>query len=257
MREFLEDAFQHQNDGYGRAQQHVKRELPKRFYKEVGVAPVEGGFAVTLDGAKTRTPGKVPVVVPSAALAEDMATEWASQGERVDPMTMPLVRLVNSGVEGGDQSLAGLRAELVKYSGTDMLCYRADTPRELVAEQEQHWDPVLTVLARHFSVSFTTTVGIVHQAQPEATLERLAGALEDLALLKATAMVSIAGLTGSGLLAIGLGHKLLDAEQVWTAAHVDEDYNIRLWGADPEAAEKRVARRQEYDAALKLLAHLD
>lgn len=256
MREFLEDAFAHQDDGYGRAQKHLKRELPKRFYTETGVVPVAGGFAVTLDEAKTRTPGKTPIVVPSEALAQEMAAEWAAQQERVDPLTMPVVRLVNSGIEGGEKSLPALRQELVKYSGTDLLCYRAESPRELVGEQEKHWDPVLTLIARHFSVSFQTTVGIMHRPQPDATLRRLAEALEGVSLLRATAMVSVAGLTGSGLMAVGLGHQLLDAEQVWAAAHVDEDYNARLWGSDPEAEALRRARWAEYEAALKVLAHL-
>ncbi|MBN9308454.1 ATP12 family protein [Devosia sp.] len=253
MREFLEDAESHRDDGYGRAQHLNKVELPKRFYKAVGVGSAPGGFAVTLDGKTPRTPAQKPVVVPYPALAEVMAEEWAAQGEFIDPRTMPVVRLVNSAIEAGEERHEALRAEIVKYAGNDLLLYRADHPRELVAEQERVWDAALVALARHFEVAFQPTIGILHQPQPAPTLERLAASLSDTTLFEAVTLNSLTGLTGSGLLAIALRENLMDAEAVWTAAHVDEDHNIRLWGEVHEATERREKRRMEFDAAVKVL----
>lgn len=253
MRDFLEDAFKHQDSGFGRAQQHAKRELPKRFYAEAGVAPVAGGFAVTLDGRKTQTPGRAPVTVPTQPLAQVMAAEWAAQGSHIDPMTMPVVRLVNAAVEGGEAALSELRGEVLRYAGNDLLYYRADSPRELIAEQETHWDAALVALARHFDVRFRPTVGVLHQPQPEETLQRLESALDEVALFPAATLVSITGLTGSGLLALGLYAGIFEPDSVWAAAHVDEDYNARLWGSDPEAEQRRASRRIEFDAAVTVL----
>ena len=253
MREFLEDADKHRNDGYGRAQHLNKVELPKRFYKEVGVGAVAGGYAVTLDGKTPRTPAQKPVVVPQHAVAAAMAEEWAAQQEFIDPKTMPMVRLINSAVEAGNERLAALREEIVKYAGNDLLLYRADTPRELVAEQERVWDAVLVTIARHFEIGFQPTIGIVHQPQPAPTLERLRASLADAELIEAVALNSLTGITGSGILSIALREALLDPEGVWTAAHVDEDYNVRLWGAVEEATERRAKRRMEFDAAVRVL----
>jgi len=257
MREFIEDALNHRDDGYGRAQKHVKQELPKRFYKEAGVAPVEGGFTVTLDGRPTRTPGnRTPVAVPVAELADVMAQEWAAQGERINAETMPVVRLINSALESGEATVPAFRDEVVKYAASDMLLYRADTPRELVAEQERLWDEALVRVARHFGVSFQPTIGILHQAQPEATLRRLRDVLEGEDLITMTALVSITNLTGSGILAVALHHRLIAPEDVWTMAHVDEDYQAKLWGVDEEAALRRSKRKAEFDAAVKVLDFL-
>jgi len=253
MREFLEDAHQHRDDGYGRAQRQLKENLPRRFYKEVGVGTVGDGFAVSLDGKTPRTPGQKPVIVPRRAIAEIMAAEWAAQPELIDPETMPTVRLVNSAVEAGEERLAALRAEIVKYAGNDLLLYRADTPASLVAEQEKHWDGALVKLARHFWVGFQPTVGLLHQPQPQPTLDRLQAAIDGIELLEAVAMVSLVGITGSGLLVIAHREGLLDAEEVWSAAHVDEDHNLRLWGEVHEATERRRKNRRDYDAALRVL----
>jgi chaperone required for assembly of F1-ATPase len=254
MRDFLEDALNHRDDGYGRAQKHVKQELPKRFYKAVGVAPQEGGFTVVLDGRPTKTPGnRTPAVVPVAELAAVMAAEWSAQGERIDAETMPVVRLINSALESGAATAPAFREEVVKYAASDMLLYRAESPRELVAEQERLWDDALVRVARQFGVSFQPTIGILHQAQPEATMKRLREALEDEDLISLTALVSITNLTGSGILAIALHHKLIAPGDVWMMAHVDEDYQARLWGVDEEAALRRAKRKAEFDAAVTVL----
>ena len=254
MRDQLEDINRHRDDGYGRAQHLNKVELPKRFYKDVTAGPVDGGFVVTLDGRPVRTPGKkLAVVVPAAAIATAMAEEWAAQGEFIDPATMPMVRLVNSAVESGEEMIPAFREEVIKFAGSDLLLYRAESPRELVSEQELLWDNALTVLARHFGISFQPTMGIIHQAQPKATLDRLAEVLVGENLLVMTALVSITGLTGSGLLAIGLWNKLFSPDQVWKAAHVDEDYQIAQWGQDEEAADRRAKRRVEFDTAVAVL----
>jgi len=253
MREFLDDVHAHREDGYGRAQAHARRELPKRFYKDAGVKPVDAGFAVALDGRVPKTPGMKPVVVPSEAVAAAMAAEWAAQHEFIDPATMPLTRIVNSAVEAGEATMPALRDEIVKYAANDLLLYRADAPDSLVRRQEELWDGALVKLARHFGVAFQPTIGIVHQPQPAATLARLATVLEPETLLPLTALNAITAITGSGLLPIALRHGLIDAEQLWAAAHVDEDHNVAMWGEVEEITERRAKRRRDYDAAVELL----
>ena len=257
MREYLDDAHAHRDDGYGRAQAHVKRDLPKRFYKDAAVIPMDNGYAVGLDGRVPRTPGMKQVVVPLAPLAQVMADEWMAQKEFIDPETMPMVRLVNSAVEAGEAAMPALRDEIVKYAANDLLLYRADTPEVLVRRQEDLWDAALVKLARHFGVAFQPTLGIVHQPQPPSTLARLAEVLADEPLFPLTAMNAITSITGSGLLALALRHGLVEPEDVWVAAHVDEDHNISLWGEVSEITERRAKRRKEFDAAVRLLALMD
>lgn len=253
MRDILDDAHAHRDAGIGRNDAADVRKLPKRFYTDVTVEPHGDGFAVMLDGRVTKTPGRLETIVPARSLAEALAAEWQAQDERINPMKMPLVRLVNAGVEGGVDAAEPLRDEVIKFAGNDLMLFRADSPQELVAAQDEGWDPVLTALARHFSIRFQPVVGIIHQDQPQQTMNRLTQSLAGTHHLTLTALVSATGLTGSGLLAIAMNEKLIDADSVWTAAHVDEDYNIRLWGEDAEAAARRAARRKEFDAAVQVL----
>lgn len=253
MREFLEEAEAHRKDGYRAAQSHARQQAPKRFYKDVTLGEDAEGFAVLLDGKAVRTPGLKPIRLQQRAIAEAIAEEWRAQKDTIEFAEMPLVRLVNSGIEAGDGRGDDFRAEVIKYCGSDLLLYRADSPRELVAAQEAAWDPILVALARHFDVVFQPTIGIVHVTQPERTLSRLDAALDGENLLRLTAMASLISLTGSGLITIALANNLIAPDAAWAAAHIDEDHNIRLWGEDAEASQRRAFRRREFDAAVRLL----
>lgn len=256
MRDFLEEAYEHRQDGYGRAQAANKVPLMKRFYKAVTVAPAEGGFAVLLDGKNMKTPGGKPVHVPTEALAEAMGREWDAQETEIDFRNMPLVRLAHSAIESGAEGAPAFRDEIVKYAGNDLLLYRADSPDSLVREQERQWNPILVALADAYGVEFAPTVGIIHQPQPEATLAVLAEGLADEDHMALAALMQMVSLTGSGLLTIAYRRGLIGSDVVWTAAHVDEDHNIRLWGEDDEAARRRAQRFVEFSAALDMLKSL-
>lgn len=256
MREFIEEAYEHRQDGVGRVQAADKAPLMKRFYKAVTIEPAGELFAILLDGKNMKTPSGKPVHVPTLPLAQEMSFEWEAQKEVIDFRSMPLVRLVHSGIESGPEGAQGFRDEIVKYAGNDLMLYRADTPDSLVREQESAWDPVLVALARQYSILFKPTVGIIHQPQPPETLQKLAATLADDDYMSLMGLMQITSLTGSGLLAIAHRRGLIEADALWRAAHVDEDHNVRLWGEDEEAQRRRQYRFVEFGAGLRLLEAL-
>ena len=63
---------------------HEPAEKPRRFYRAVTVAPADGGYTVLLDARRLRTPQATLMRLPTAALADQVAEEWASQGDVLD-----------------------------------------------------------------------------------------------------------------------------------------------------------------------------
>ena len=234
------------------ARQASRAPLRKRFYKEVGVGEAEGGFAITLDGKPIRTPSGRHVVIPSRELADAVAAEWAGQAETLDPMTMPLTRLANSVVEGVVDRVADVSDDLAKYFQSDLVFYRAGHTEALVAREAEHWDPVLFWAAEALGAHFILSEGIVHVRQPDEAIQAARGALPD-DPWSVAALHVITTLTGSALLALALAHGVRDADQVWAAAHVDEDWNADQWGVDEEAAGRRAARLKDFSAAVAVL----
>lgn len=238
------------------SQTFAKPELPKRFYKDVGIAAQDGGgFAVLLDGRSVRTPARRPLVLPSAMLADDVADEWRAQGERIDPATMPLTRLVNTVLDGIADDPSPVRDDLAQYAETDLLFYRAGAPDRLVERQKEGWDPVLGWMEALLGVRFVLGEGVMHVAQPDtavrAVRDRLTSRQDPFAL---AALHQITTLTGSAILALAVADARLDEEDAWRLAHIDEDWNRELWGEDEEATARRDARFAEMRAAARVLA---
>jgi chaperone required for assembly of F1-ATPase len=146
--------------------------------------------------------------------------------------------------------------DILSYAGSDLLCYRAEGPRGLIEAQAAHWDPVLAWAKSALGAPFVLAEGIVHVAQPRASLDRLREALEGHGPFCLAALHVMTGLTGSALLALAAALGRMTPEEAWKAAHVDEDWQIAQWGEDAEAASRRSARRRDYDAAARALALL-
>jgi chaperone required for assembly of F1-ATPase len=228
-------------------------QLPKRFYKHAGIAETADGFAVHLDNRPVKTPSRNVLAAPHRDLADRIAAEWQAQGELIDPATMPLTRLANSVIDGVVGRRDAVTDDIAKYFGSDLLFYRADHPDELIAREAAHWDPVLFWAADSFGAHFILAQGIVHVGQPDTAIAAARAALPD-DPWAVGALHVVTTITGSALLALALAHRRLDAEAVWAAAHVDEDWNIAQWGLDDEVAARRAAKRAEFDTAALVLA---
>lgn len=224
----------------------------KRFYGSAGVVEADGGFAVTLDGKPIRTPSGRHVVAPNREIADAIAAEWNAQVEVINPLTMPLTRFANSVGEGVVDRVGAVADDVAKYLGTDLLFYRAGHPEALVAKEAAHWDPVVFWAANELGAHFILAEGIVHVAQPEPAIKAARGAFPDDAWSVAALHV-VTTLTGSALLALALFHGVRNADEVWAAAHVDEDWNIEKWGIDQEVAARRAARLVDFTAAVTIL----
>src|SRR6201746_2087627 len=228
----------------------------KRFYALAGVAETPKGFAITLDGKPARTPSRRLLSAPTREIAGAIAAEWDAQKEIIDPTTMPLTGLANSVIEAVAARVEAVADDIAKYFHSDMLFYRAGHPEALVALEAEHWDPVLFWAAETFGAHFILTEGIVHVRQPDQAVAAARAVLPD-DPWSITALHMVTTLTGSALLALALLRGALDEDQVWAAAHVDEDWNIAQWGVDEEVAARRLARFLDFRAAASVLKALD
>lgn len=244
-------------DPMRRAQNQMRQALPKRFYKEAEAVETPEGFAVQLDGRPVRTPGRALLALPSAAAAALVAAEFAAQDETIDPVTMPVLRIVNTAIDGVAPDMQAVLEDVMRFSASDLLCYRADAPEALVARQGEAWDPVLDWARSALGARFFLAEGVMHVEQPRESVAAVGLWLRQRQEpFRLSAIHVMTTLTGSALLALAVEAEALTPEEAWTAAHVDEDWNAEQWGEDAEAAARRVVRRKEFDAAVALVRSL-
>jgi chaperone required for assembly of F1-ATPase len=255
MRELFEVAGKSGLDPQEAVRRTTRGPRRKRFYASAGVAEADGGFAITLDGKPIKTPSGRQVVAPVREIAHAIAAEWNAQGEMINPLSMPLTRFANSVGEGVVDRVDAVAEDVAKYLGTDLLFYRAGHPEALVEREAAQWDPIVSWAAEALGAHFILAEGIVHVVQPDSAVAA-ARAVFPGDPWSVAALHVVTTLTGSALLALALTHGVRDPEQVWAAAHVDEDWNIEKWGMDEEVAARRAARLVDFRAAVSILKAL-
>ncbi len=222
----------------------------RRFYKTVSVTDDLG---IALDGRRVKTPMKSPLSLPTRALAEAVAAEWEGQGEQINPAAMTLTKLGNTAIDRVNPDRPRIEAEVLDYADSDLVCYRADRPPDLVQRQTESWDPVLDWARTDLDAPFEMITGVIHRSQPPAALAAHRAAVKALNDFELAAYHSVMTLTGSALLAMMLARRATIPESAWMAAHVDEDYQIEQWGQDEEAQARRAARYAEFMACCRFL----
>lgn len=218
----------------------------RKFWTTATAVPVEGGFTVHLDARPVRTPLKAPLVLPTLALAEAVAAEWDAQDGKVNPETMPFTRTANSAIDKVAPQFDAVAAMLAEYGGSDLLCYRAEGPPDLVARQAEAWDPILIWAYETLGADLVVTTGVIHVAQAPESLVTLHQKVGEMTPFQLSAFHDLVALSGSLVLALAVTEGRLTAEEAWSLSRIDEDWQISLWGEDEEAAEVTARKRAAF-----------
>lgn len=224
---------------------------PRRFWTSAQVVETVGGYTIHLDGRPVRTPAKAALVLPTRALAAEIATEWDAQEGLIRPATMQLTRSANSAIDKVTPNLPGVFAEITGFGASDLICYRAEAPQALADRQAQAWDPLLDWAATYLGAPLKVTQGIVPIAQPPESLGRLTGHVENLPPFVLTALHDLVALSGSLIIGLRALHPGADIGALWQASRIDEDWQVECWGADDEAAAMAAAREAAFHHAAR------
>ena len=227
--------------------------LKKRFWTSVDVVPVENGFAVELDGRRLKTPSKAELTVPNAELAALVAAEWDAVDQELDPTSMPATRWANSVIDKVSVQHAEIVDMLAEYGGSDLLCYRADSPEALALRQAETWDPILEWAKNTHDAPLATTRGMMPIAQSNHSLGKFKANLSALDEHELASVHDLVTISGSLVLALAVLHGEISAETAWNHSRIDEDWQAALWGEDEEAVEAAAARKESFLFAEKLL----
>jgi len=187
----------------------------------------------------------MPLKLPTEALAQAIAEEWAGQGDHIKPATMPLTQLSNTAIDRVAGNPAPAIQELLAYAGADLLCYRAGEPAALVERQQKLWQPLLDWLALRHDAPLAVHAGVIHKPQPEPSIAALRRHLGSLSPFELAGLAAITPLAGSLVIALALHEGRISADEAFDLAELDASFQIERWGEDAEAASRRQGLRQE------------
>lgn len=237
----------------------------KRFYRDVTVAPAPadeidgdfgGAFQVLLDGRRIQSPVGRSLVLPTRGLADAVATEWEAQSEKILPASMPLSQLAFTAIDRIAPERADVAARIARYGETDLLCYRATSPADLVERQAAVWGPLLAWAAEELRAELAVTDGILPIEQPAPAIAALADAVDANDAYRLTALAAVVQAAGSLVIGLALVRGRLDAAAAVAASQLDESYQSEKWGVDKEAVDRLRALQAEITQAETFLGLL-
>ncbi len=234
----------------------MMRASRKRAYVDVAVMEEPEGFVLTLDGKPLLSAAKRPLRLPSRALAEAIAGEWAAQGQELDPRSMPLTRLAYAAIDVVAPGRTEIARRTAEFAGTDLLCYRASEPEELALRQQTLWQPLLDWAAARYGAYLAVAQGVMAVAQPADALAALGDEVAALDDMRLAALATATGALGSLVLGLALVEGRLDAEAAFALSQLDESFQSQRWGEDEEAAAQRARLKEDVAAAARFLALL-
>lgn len=223
----------------------------KRFWTDTTVETEENGFSVRLDGRAVKTPAKTALIVPTRAMAEAIEAEWQAQGEKIDPLTMPVTRSANAALDKVTPQKSEVANLIAAYGETDLLCYRADGPTGLVARQAEAWDSLLDWAEQALGARLAQTVGVIPVEQPPASVARLREHVGALTPFELTALHDLVGMSGSLIIGFAALHGWADPDELWRRSRIDETWQEEQWGVDVEASELADRKKTDFVHALR------
>jgi chaperone required for assembly of F1-ATPase len=218
----------------------------KRFWKNTTFEATDGGFKVLLDGRGVKTPAKAPLVVPTEEMAQAVVAEWDAQEGEIDPTGMPVTRSVNAAIDKVSIQRAEVADMLADYGASDLLCYRATSPEELISRQAKAWDPLLDWADATFEARLKSVSGVMFEAQDADALGKLSASTHSFDNFELAAFHDLVGISGSLIIGFAATRDLHPAETLWELARIDEQWQEDQWGRDDEAAEEAEKKKQAF-----------
>jgi chaperone required for assembly of F1-ATPase len=229
----------------------------KRFWDATAIDFSGEGYAILLDGRPMHLPGGTVLRVGAEPLARAIAAEWqAAGGAKGGEMSFadtPLTRIAGTAQQRIAPDPAPTIDALARYAESDLLCYRAATPRELVERQQRHWQPWLDWVVQAYDAPLRVSTGIAYVKQHRGAVAALRQAVAALDVPALAALGVAVPAMGSLVLGLALAERRLDAATAHALGALDELFQAELWGEDAEAAARLRAIAAEIELAERFL----
>jgi chaperone required for assembly of F1-ATPase len=229
----------------------------KRFWDTASIGSTGTGYTILLDGKAIHLPGGAVLRVDAEPLARAIAGEWqAAGGAKGGEMSFadtPLTRLAGTAQQRIAPDPTPTIDAVARYAESDLLCYRAETPAELVARQARAWQPWLDWAALTYDAPLRVGSGITYVKQHRGSVAALRGAVAALDVAALAALGLAVPTLGSLVLGLAMAAGRLDAATAHELAALDELFQAEVWGEDSEAAARRAAIAADVALASRFL----
>ena len=212
----------------------------KKFWEKVSIKKISSdSFCVMLDKRILKTPLKRDLILPNLNLAEEIVKEWDQDSKKINTESMIFYGLISTSLDKIIDNKNLYINDILDYVDTDLICYRAESPKELVELQKNKWDPIILFIEKYIGIKVQVFQGIFPKKQHTTVHTKLTNLINQFSIFEISVLHRITNITGSIFLSLCVLKKDISKKEVFELSVLDELWQSENWGFDEEISQKR------------------
>ena len=212
----------------------------KKFWKKVSIKKISSNsFQIMLDERILQTPLKRELVLPNLNLTQEIVKEWDQVSKNINTESMIFYGLISTSLDKIIDNKNLYIDDILDYIDTDLICYRAENPKELVELQKNKWDPIILLIEKYIGTKVHVFEGVLHKKQHYTVHDRLNNLINQFDIFEISALHRITNITGSIFLSLCVLKKDISKNEIFELSFLDELWQEKNWGFDEENSQKR------------------
>ena len=226
----------------------------KKFWKNVEVKKkIENSFVILLDERILKTPLQKDLIFLNHKIAIETALEWDINEKEINTDNMIFYGLISTAIDKVNNNRGSYIENILGFVNTDLICYRADSPNELVELQNISWNPIIALIKEYIDVDLKSFIGVMPSKQPLEIFLRLKVLINNFSDIQISALYRITNLTGSIYISLCILKGDILKNKAFELSFLDELWQAKNWGAEEEASDKRDKIAQELNRIISFV----
>ena len=212
----------------------------KKFWKIVQVKKkLKNSFEILLDKRILKTPMQKDLIFSNYKIAKETALEWDIDEKEINTENMVFYGLISTAIDKISNDKVSYIENVLGFINTDLICYRADGPNELVDLQNNSWNPIISFIKKYIDVELKFFIGVMPSKQSLDIFNRLKTLINSFSDIEISALHRMTNLTGSIFISICILKGDVLKNEAFELSFLDELYQAKNWGIEEESLDKR------------------
>jgi len=226
----------------------------KKFWKTIEIQKISSNnFHILLDKKKLKTPLKNELRLHNQIIANEILKEWNQNSDIVNTEHLIFYGLLSMAIDKVNEQRDAYISDIINFIDTDLICYRAEGPNDLVSLQNQNWNPILLLIEKYIKANISIFKGIMPSEQDQKVHAGIKHLIVKLSDVQISVLHRLTNIIGSVFLSICILKKDLSKKQAYEFAFLDELWQAKNWGHEEEASIKRNEIRIELNRLIHFI----
>ena len=192
-------------------------------------------YCIQINNKIAKTPQGNLIELPTLKLAKIILKDYQSfKTKKVANIVSP-IRLTNTAIDRIITENHNYIEKLSLYANSDVICYFARSPRDLIKKQNKHWLPLIIFMQDFYDINILYTSQISAISQSKDSLSKLKLILSKKNNFELSAISVLSQLTNSIIISLALVNDKINVKNAFEFSNLEEIYQSSFWGKDEEA----------------------